>query len=244
MSNRKISHYNPRPSASARPRFPITSLPGRRSGSFVAGGCLILVLCGGLIVAPALPAQEAAARESNSVLSASNASVEPTPVATAGRDYLIGAGDVLSVDVWKEAELSRTAPVRPDGKISLPLLNDVMAAGLTPTQLGSTITAQLRTILVNPQVTVIVTQINSRQIYVLGEVTHAGAYPLLTPVTVMQAISIAGGFTPFADVNKISVMRTEDNHQEIFRFRYKDVTNGRSPEQNIRLQPGDTIIVP
>jgi polysaccharide export outer membrane protein len=208
-------------------------------------GCLLLIFIVGFF-GPILPAQTRAPQEGAtiSVLTARIEPVEPTRAATPDPNYVIGAGDVLSVDVWKEPELSRTAPVRPDGKISLPLLDDLQAAGLSPTQLASAITAQLRTILVNPRVTVIVTEINSRRIYVLGEVTHAGAYPLLTPVTVMQALSIAGGFTAFADVNKITVMRTENDRQEIFHFHYKDVTSGRRPEQNIRLKPGDTIIVP
>jgi polysaccharide export outer membrane protein len=157
---------------------------------------------------------------------------------------VIGAGDILNVDVWKEPELSHTVPVRPDGKISLPLLNELTAVGLTPTQLASAVIAELRTVLVNPQVTVIVAEINSRHVYVMGEVTHAGAYPLITPLTVMQGLSIAGGFTAFADVNKIIVMRTENDRHEMLRFRYKDVASGRSPEQNIWLKPGDTIIVP
>ena len=177
-------------------------------------------------------------------LTARNMGVEPLKLATADPNFLIGADDVLSIDVWKEPELSRTVPVRPDGKISLPLLSDLEAAGMTPTQLASAIRTELRTIVVNPQVTVIVTQINSRRIYVLGEVARVGAYPLISNMTVLQALSTAGGLTAFADLNKIHVMRTENERQQIFRFQYKEVISGRKPDQNIQLKPGDTVVVP
>ena len=114
-------------------------------------------------------------------------------------NYVIGGQDVLDISVWKEAELTRTVPVRPDGKISLPLLNDVQAAGLTPTQLAAQITESLKKFVTNPQVTVIVTQINSQRIYILGEVNRAGAYPLLPNMTILQGLSSAGGFTQFAN---------------------------------------------
>jgi polysaccharide export outer membrane protein len=182
--------------------------------------------------------------ENEKVLSARSLDVQPVKAATANPNYLIGADDVLSVDVWKEPELSRTLPVRPDGKISLPLVNDLEAAGVTPAQLASAITRELREVLVNPQVTVIVTQINSRRIYILGEVIHAGAYPLVSDMTVLQALSTAGGLTTFADLNKIYVMRTENERQQMFRFQYKEVISGRKPDQNIQLKPGDTVVVP
>ena len=182
--------------------------------------------------------------QNGETLTARNVGPEPVKAATADPNYLIGADDVLSVVVWKEPEISRILPVRPDGKISLPLLSELVAAGMTPTQLASAITSELRTILVNPQVAVIVTQTNSRRIYVLGEVTRAGVYPLVSDMTVLQALSAAGGFTAFANLNNIHVMRTENNRQEIFRFRYKEVLIGQNPGQNIRLRPGDTVVVP
>lgn len=164
--------------------------------------------------------------------------------AASGPSYVIGAEDVLNVSVWKEPDISRTVPVRPDGKISLPLLNDVQAAGLTPTQLGQEITRGLKKYLNEPQVTVIVTAINSRRIYVLGEINRPGAYPLLPDMTVLQALSSAGGFTQFANQKQIYVLRNEDGKQAKLPFNYKDVIQAKRPEQNIVLRPGDTIVVP
>src|ERR1700752_400113 len=117
-------------------------------------------------------------------------------------NYVIGSEDLLDISVWKEPELTRTVPVRPDGKISLPLLNDVQAAGQTPTQLATHVTESLKRYVTDPQVTVIVTAINSQRIYVLGEVTRAGAYPMLPGMTVLQALSSAGGFTQYAHTQK------------------------------------------
>src|SRR6202011_266022 len=159
-------------------------------------------------------------------------------------EYKIGPQDVLRIDVWKEAEVSRTVPVRPDGKISLPLLNDVQAAGLTPMQLSGVIADGLKKYMNDPQVTVSVSEINSRRIYVTGEVTHAGAFPLLPNMTVLQALSSSGGFTQFAKTKAIYVLRTEDGKQVKHPFNYKEVLAGRSQEQNITLQPGDVIVVP
>jgi len=158
--------------------------------------------------------------------------------------YTIGPQDVIDIAVWKEPELTRTVPVRPDGKISLPLLNDVQAAGFTPSQLAEQITESLKKYVTNPQVTVIVNQINSQRIYILGEVNRAGAYPLLPNMTVLQGLSSAGGFTQFANIKKIYVLRTENGKQTKYPFNYKEVTNGKSPDQNIVLKAGDTIMVP
>ncbi len=158
--------------------------------------------------------------------------------------YSIGPEDVLTIDVWKEPEISRTVPVRRDGKISLPLLNDVQAAGLTPTQLSAEIEGRLLESIIKPQVTVIVTQMSSQRIYVLGQVTRGGAYPLAPDLTAVQALSIAGGFTPFANLKKIYIMRTENGENKILPINYKELASGRNPQQNIHLKPGDTIVVP
>ena len=166
------------------------------------------------------------------------------PAGTSDPNYLIGAQDVLDVSVWKEPELSRQVPVRPDGKISLPLLNDVQAAGLTPTQLAAQITAGLDKFMTAPQVTVIVSQINSQRVYILGEVGHAGAYLLLPGMTVLQALSNAGGFTPFSNVKNVYVLRQVNGKQQKLFFNYKEVVSGKRTEQNIELKPGDTIVVP
>jgi polysaccharide export outer membrane protein len=164
--------------------------------------------------------------------------------ATGDVNYIIGAQDVLDISVWKEAEVSRTVPVRPDGKISLPLLHDIQAAGLTPTQLAGQIASSLKKFVTDPQVTVIVTSINSQRIYILGEVLRAGAYPLLPGMTVLQGLSSAGGFTQFASLKKIYVLRQESGKQEKHPFNYKEVIAGKRAEQNIELKAGDTIVVP
>ncbi len=170
---------------------------------------------------------------------------ESRPVtATEDPTYVIGPQDVLSISVWKEPEMSRTVPVRPDGKISLPLINDVVAAGLTPMQLAMGITERVRKFIADPQVTVIVTEINSRRIYVLGGVNRAGAYPLLPDMTVLQALSGAGGFQEFADLKNIYILRNENGKQVKLPFNYKEVVRGKRPEQNVVLKPGDTIVVP
>src|SRR6266513_2948766 len=159
-------------------------------------------------------------------------------------EYKIGPEDVLRIDVWKEAEVSRAVPVRPDGKISLPLFNDVQAAGLTPMQLSTVIADGLIKFMNDPPVTVSVSEINSRRIYVTGEVTRAGAFPLLPNMTVLQALSSSGGFTQFARLKNIYVLRIEDGKQVKLPFNYKDAVNGKKPEQNVLLQPGDVIVVP
>jgi polysaccharide biosynthesis/export protein len=164
--------------------------------------------------------------------------------ATDDPKYVIGPQDVLDVSVWKEPDLSRSVPVRPDGKISLPLLNDVQAAGLTPGELSAQIKLNLSKYITNPQVTVIISQVLSQRIYILGEVTRAGSYALLPEMTVLQALSDAGGFTPFANSKKVYVLRQDGGTEQKFPFNYKDVIRGKNPAQNIALKPGDTIIVP
>src|ERR1700691_4669480 len=166
------------------------------------------------------------------------------PVTPQDPNYVIGAQDMLNISVWKEAELTQTVPVRPDGKISLPLLNDVQAAGLTPTQLAEQITTSLKKFVTDPQVTVIVTQINSQRIYILGEVNRAGAYPLLPNMTLLQGLSSAGGFTLFANLKKIYMFRTENGEQVKYPFNYKEVISGKATDQNVVLKAGDTIVVP
>jgi polysaccharide biosynthesis/export protein len=159
-------------------------------------------------------------------------------------NYVIGAQDMLDISVWKEPELTRVVPVRPDGKISMPLLNDVQASGLTPTQLAGQITVSLKKFVTDPQVTVIVTEINSQRVYILGQVARPGAYPLLPQMTFLQALSSAGGFTTFANEKKLYLLRQVNGKQEIHPFNYKDVIAGKNSEQNIVLKAGDQIVVP
>jgi polysaccharide biosynthesis/export protein len=165
------------------------------------------------------------------------------PVSVAGPGYIIGADDVLLVSVWKEPDLTTTLPVRPDGNISLPLLNDVAAAGLSPTQLAASITEKLKKFVADPRVTVVVTQINSQKIYVMGEVQHTGAIQLLPNMTVLQALADAG-FTQFANTKGIYVLRAENGRQQKIPVNYKRLLKGQAIDQNIILKPGDTIVVP
>ena len=189
--------------------------------------------------------QETAANSVSSKSSTSTtAAAQQAAAPMTDADYKIGAQDVIRIDVWKEPEISRITPVRPDGRISLPLLNDVQAAGLTPTQLAGVISEGLKKFLTNPQVTVGVTEINSRRVYVTGEVTKPGAFPLQSGMTVLQGLTSSGGFTQFAKIKGIYVLRTEDGKQVKHPFNYKDVVSGKHPELNIVLQPGDVIVVP
>jgi polysaccharide biosynthesis/export protein len=199
---------------------------------------LLSVGLGIMLSGVSLPAQEAGKGESKA------AQPQTPAAATTDASYKIGPQDVLRIDVWKEPEISRSVPVRPDGKVSLPLLNDVQAAGLTAMELANVITDGLKKFMNSPQVTVSVSEINSRRVYVTGEVTRPGAFPLLPNMTVLQALTSAGGFTQFARIKNIYVLRTEAGKQVKHPFNYKDVVNGKRPEDNITLQPGDTIVVP
>jgi polysaccharide export outer membrane protein len=167
----------------------------------------------------------------------------PPPAQEVPSDYIIGADDTLHVSVWKEPEMNATLPVRPDGKISLPLLDDVQAAGMTPMQLAASIKDKLKKYISDPRVTVVVTAMNSQRIYVLGEVLHTGAMPLLPHMTVLQALSSAG-FTQFANLKAVYLLRMQDGQQVKIRFNYKDAIKGRGDQPNIVLKPGDTIVVP
>ena len=196
--------------------------------------------------APSPEAEKPAAAERPTTMVARAAEVpdvRPAPGAESP-DYLIGAEDVLNVSVWKEPELTQTVPVRPDGNISLPLISDVRAVGQTPMQLAAHITARFKQFLAEPRVTVIVTEINSRRFYILGQVARPGAFPLLPSMTVLQALSTAGGFREFANPSKIYVLRNENGAAKKYPFNYKDVIAGKRVEQDIQLKPGDTIVVP
>jgi polysaccharide biosynthesis/export protein len=200
-----------------------------------------------LLIAVVIPARagQAANKERPAAQSASaDPGAATQKVATQDPNYIIGPQDVLDISVWKEPEVSRVVPVRPDGRISLPLLNDVQAAGMTPSQLAAQITTSLKKFVTDPQVTVIVTTINSQRVYILGEVTRPGAFPMLPGMNVLQGLSSAGGFTQFAKTKSIYVLRMEDGKQQKYPVNYKDVISGKRPEQNISLKAGDTIVVP
>ena|SRR5579863_2882447 len=159
--------------------------------------------------------------------------------------YIIGDDDVLSINVWKEAEVSRTVPVRSDGKISLPLAGEVQASGQTPLQLEKLLAAKLQSFISEPEVTVIVTEIKSQKFNILGMVNKAGTFPLTSSLTVLDAVALAGGFRDFAKQKSIYVLRKNpDGGESRLPFNYKEVIKGKNMAQNIRLQPGDTIVVP
>jgi polysaccharide biosynthesis/export protein len=182
------------------------------------------------------------------------AQTQPAPGGTAARaetdaasnvtGYTIGTDDVLAIVFWREKDLSRDVVVRPDGRISLPLLNDVMAAGLTPDELRHALDKVASKYVEDPRVTVVVKEINSRKVFITGQVAKQGPYSLTSPITVMQLITMAGGVLEFADDKNISIMRVENGETVSYRFNYSDVKRRRNLQQNILLKPGDTVIVP
>ena len=199
------------------------------------------------LVVTGLWSQTSAVHSASAVSKSENASsakpsndAQPSNVPS---DYVIGADDTLHISVWKEPDLSETLPVRPDGKISVPLLNDIIAAGLTPLQLRDALTEKLKKFVSDPRVTVVVTGMNSQRIFVTGEVVHTGPMPLLPHMTMLQALAQAG-FTQFANPKASYLLRNENGKQAKMPFNYKEVVKGKRPEQNIELQPGDTIVVP
>ena len=159
-------------------------------------------------------------------------------------EYIIGADDVMSVVFWRDKELSADVTVRPDGKISLPLLNEIQAAGLTPAQLKDRIAEEAKKYVEDPTVTVEVKAINSRKVFITGEVNKKGAYPITGSMTVLQLISIAGGLGDYAKSEKIVIVRNEGGKPVSFKFNYKEVVNQQKLAQNIELKPGDTVVVP
>ena len=175
------------------------------------------------------PAQPAAARSA---------------VADVPSDYVIGPEDVLGVVFWREADLTADVTVRPDGRITLAVLGEMQAAGLRPEQLQQQIHAKAKGYVNDPNVAVVVRAVNSRKVFVTGRVTTPGSYPLKGPLTVMQALALAGGITDYADAKNITVLRLESGKTRGFKFNYKDVSNGKKLEQNILLLPGDTVVVP
>ena len=206
----------------------------------IASGALALTIAT-VVTSSAQTAQPAA--------SAPQAPTNGAPVVPKGvplpAGYVIGPEDVLGVVIWRNEEMSGDFVVRPDGQISMPLINDVPAAGLTPDQLRDNVTKAASKFLEEPySVTVVVKTINSRKVHITGMVGKPGAYPLLAPTTVLQLISIAGGLHEFADAKKIVIVRTENGRQVAHKFNYKDVKQGKNLKQNIELRPGDTIIVP
>ena len=159
--------------------------------------------------------------------------------------YVIGIGDALDINVWKEQELSKTVLVRPDGIITLPLVGEIKAVGLSPNQLQEQLAGALSKVLSEPQVTVIVVGVSSLSYNVMGNIQKPGYYGLTHPVTILDAIALCGGFKDFAKEKKIYILRTDpDGKQHKIYFNYKDVIKGRNMAQNILLEPRDTLVVP
>jgi len=161
-------------------------------------------------------------------------------------EYRIGPEDVLEIMVWKNTELTRTVTVRPDGKVSLPLIGDIQASGITTEELKNVITQRMKDYIATPEVSVLVSSINSYFYYILGEVVKPGKYPLKERITVLQAVSMAGGFTPFASKNGIAVFRKDPvtSIDTKFRIRYDDIISSEDPKKNLVIQSGDTIVIP
>ena len=178
------------------------------------------------------------------VSSVSNA-VSPQAAKPHDDEFVIGNGDVLAISVWKQPDLSRSIPVRSDGKISLPLIGDIRATGQTPLKLEEDLTHRLQPYLNEPEVTVIVEQINSQKFNILGKVAKPGSYSLVNSTTVLDAIALAGGCREFAKQKSIYILRRHpDGSEARFPFNYQDVIKGKNTAQNIELQPRDTVVVP
>jgi polysaccharide export outer membrane protein len=159
--------------------------------------------------------------------------------------FVIGNDDVLAINVWKEPDISRSIPVRSDGKISLPLVGEVQAAGMTPLALEEEIAKKLQSYISQPEVTVMIQQVNSQKFNVIGQVTHPGTFVIANSPTVLDGIALAGGFRDFAKQKSIIILRQNaDGTETRIPFNYKEVLKGTHPEQNLKLQPHDTIVVP
>jgi len=201
-----------------------------------------------ILIASWLAAQTDTAKNPNSTKSeARTVAADPNTSTVRPHDdtYIIGADDVLAINVWKEPEVSRTVPVRSDGKISVTLAGEVQASGETPRQLEKELATKLQSFISEPEVTVIVTEVKSQKFNILGQVSKPGSYPLTNSATVLDAIALAGGFRDFAKQKSIYILRQNpDGGQSRLPFNYKDVIKGKNSAQNIKLQPRDTIVVP
>jgi polysaccharide export outer membrane protein len=162
------------------------------------------------------------------------------------KEYIIGPEDLLEITVWRNQDLSKTVAVRPDGRISMPLIGDVAAVGKTPSQLTEEIASKLKEFKENPSVAIVVKEVNSYAVYVLGEVSKPGKYPLKSKTTLLQGITMAGGFTPMASRNKLVVFRFGENGSgdERIKASYDDIVLRDGSRQNVELKPGDTVVVP
>jgi polysaccharide export outer membrane protein len=175
-------------------------------------------------------------------VNAPGAAASARPAVDPATQYVIGPEDVLSIVFWRDKEMTTQVRVRPDGKISLPLLDEIQAAGLTPADLRTHLIEESKRFFGNPAVTVVVQEINSRKVFVTGQVVKPGSYVIATPTTVLQVIAMAGGLKDFADSKNITIVRQEGGQRSSFGFNYKDIR--KNLKQNIELKPGDTVVVP
>src|SRR2546427_12280567 len=179
------------------------------------------------------------------VCGASGGAQDRLPDAVSAAHYVIGPDDVLSIVFWRDKDMSCEVVVRPDGKISLPLMNDVQAGGLTPSELRETVSTIARRFVEDPSVTVVVKEIKSRKVFITGEIEKPGPYPINGPTSVVQLISLAGGLKEYTDGKRILIIRTDKAGRKVARaFNYHEVLAGKNLEQNIDLEPGDTVVVP
>jgi polysaccharide biosynthesis/export protein len=199
-----------------------------------------------IFLAFGISVMSASAQQEAKDATAPSASAPKSPASVNKDEYVIGAGDELNITVWKEPDLTRNVPVRPDGKITVPLAGDIQASGLTPVQLEANLTKQLASYVSSPSVTVTVQAVHSQKINIVGEVNKPGSYDLNgPPMTVLDAIAMAGGLRDFAKSKKIYVLRVStDGKQQRLPFNYKEVIKGEHMDQNIVLQARDTIVVP
>ena len=211
----------------------------RRVAAFSA--CLLVT---GWLAAQTVPAKPASESRLATTSSAQPAPATEAPTKPHDDAFVIGNDDVLAINVWKEPDISRSIPVRSDGKISLPLAGEVQAAGLTPLRLEEDIASKLKNYISEPEVTVMVQQVNSQKFNILGQVIRPGSYVIANSPTVLDAIALAGGFRDFAKKKSIYVLRQGANGDARIPFNYKEVSQGKNMTQNVKLQPGDTVIVP
>jgi polysaccharide export outer membrane protein len=200
---------------------------------------------GMLLLCAVLPTWVGAQTEAGGGTKQANTPADATAAKAHDNSYVIGNDDVLAINVWKEPDISRSIPVRSDGRISLPLVGEVQAAGRTPLKLEEEIATKLKSYIAEPEVTVIVQQSNSQKFNILGMVNKPGSYMIANSATVLDAIALAGGFRDFAKQKNIYVLRQNpDGSQARLPFNYKDVVKGKNLEQNVKVQPRDTIVVP
>jgi polysaccharide export outer membrane protein len=188
------------------------------------------------------PARSGEAQSASAEPNVAQKTLSPGPPAPVALNYVIGPGDVLQISVWQEPQLTESVMVRPDGKISMPLIPDIALSGLTPHQAEEMLRGKLLGLVKHPRVTVIVQEIHSRLVYITGEVQHPGAYPLISSMNVIQLIAHAGGPTEFAKKKAVYVLHPDN--RERTRVNYQKVLQGQHLEDNVQLIPGDTVVVP